>query len=586
MDAIEPTTPPGTVLAATVTTATTTSNTLTSVFSGTSSSYAKQEDAHLATAVAVDVRTVVIADPVENSETSEEQQRMKNVEKRKQTNVLCVAGLFVLVLTAVVLAVLLTRRDTDQDVSSSIENDGESAEVPIVDGGEQDNLPSLEERREDMIALLEPIYEDLEGTIQVFDKSTSFASEDRIAALEWLVKDSEVQDLLLEGMEDDDYEQQVYKVRQRYVLALLYMATNGKGWYDQYNFLADIDECQWTDIYTQEMADDDKSYVESEYNVKGAVCNDSGQVEKLLMCKYNCRWTNIFVQFNSDTSRVRRPSKISSNTDNFFILIFLYRIDGNRLFHIIVPSKTPKHLHRNNTMTILCIVSGWNGMSGTIPHELSLFSETIIEINFTGGSISGSLPFSITRLKNLEALSVSDNCMSGDLPEEMNPIDMPKLGIVGVHMNNYGVTASSGNMGAFCDGKGGRIEGVVALAMDCPPEAFPNYDTTNTTNNATLAEASPWGCDCCFCCHPEKYECQDLSSGNNWTIYFVYDLSPDGYPMGFDTQCVSNEQQGWIAENCPCVINVSTEPITNPFDGSCVTDCSQEGAIPSYDFGS
>ena len=214
---------------------------------------------------------------------------MKNVEKRKQTNVLCVAGLFVLVLTAVVLAVLLTRRDTDQDVSSSIENDGESAEVPIVDGGEQDNLPSLEERREDMIALLEPIYEDLEGTIQVFDKSTSFASEDRIAALEWLVRDSEVHDLLLEGMEDDDYEQQVYKVRQRYVLALLYMATNGKGWYDQYNFLADIDECQWTDIYTQEMADDDKSYVESEYNVKGAVCNDSGQVEKLLMCKYNCR---------------------------------------------------------------------------------------------------------------------------------------------------------------------------------------------------------------------------------------------------------------------------------------------------------
>ncbi len=220
-------------------------------------------------------------------------------------------------------------------------------------------------------------------------------------------------------------------------------------------------------------------------------------------------------------------------------------------------------------------------MSGTLPHELSLFSDSLKELNVAGGSISGSIPSSLAKLTNMEVLSINDNCFTGDLPQEINPIDLPKLGILAIHMNGYGLTANAGNLGAFCDGSGGRIEGVIALAADCPTNQF----LDDQDGNLTLAQTAPYGCDCCICCYPEEYKCQDLFSGASWTSYFVGELSPNGYPKGFETTCVSIGQQGWIAENCPCLINVTTEPIVQPFQGACTTDCTQKGAIPSYDFG-
>lgn len=221
---------------------------------------------------------------------------------------------------------------------------------------------------------------------------------------------------------------------------------------------------------------------------------------------------------------------------------------------------------------------GWNGMSGTLPHELSLFSDTLKDLNIAGGSMSGTIPLSLTKLTNLEALVINDNCFSGDLPEQINPIDLPKLSILAIHMNNYGITPQ---LGTFCDGSGGRVDGVIALAADCPAEEF--LDDNN--GNLTLAETAPYGCDCCICCYPEQYQCQDLASGGSWTSYFLNEVSPEGYPLGFATTCVSEEQESWIAENCPCLINITNCPVEIPFLGACTIDCSQEGAIPSYDFG-
>ena len=218
-------------------------------------------------------------------------------------------------------------------------------------------------------------------------------------------------------------------------------------------------------------------------------------------------------------------------------------------------------------------------MSGTLPHELSLFSDTLKELNLTGGSLSGTIPDSLTKLTNMQVMTVADNCFTGDLPEAINPIDMPNLGILAIHMNNYELNPIS--LAGYCDGQGSRIEGVIALATDCPADEF----LDNDDGNLTLAETAPYGCDCCICCYPESFECQDLASGASWAVHFLAELSPNGYPKGFDTQCVSSEQQGWIAENCPCLINITNEPITQPFLGQCTTDCSLDGAIPSYDFG-
>lgn len=224
-------------------------------------------------------------------------------------------------------------------------------------------------------------------------------------------------------------------------------------------------------------------------------------------------------------------------------------------------------------------------MSGTLPHELSLLSETLSELNIAGGSIAGPIPSSFTKLTNLELMAVSDNCMSGEIPEGMNPIDLPKLGVFVVHNNNYGLTAHSGSLANFCDENGGRIDGINPAAMDCPPEEF-EVDMDGEDTNSTLPLVAPWGCACCICCYPDKYECQDLMSGGSWKSYYAAELSDNGYPKGFEHQCVSVQQENWIAENCPCLINVTNDPAIQPFVGQCTTDCSDENARPSYDFGS
>jgi len=236
----------------------------------------------------------------------------------------------------------------------------------------------------------------------------------------------------------------------------------------------------------------------------------------------------------------------------------------------------------------------WNSMSGTIPHELSFFRDTLKEINFTGGSLSGTIPSALSKLTKLENLSLSDNCMTGEIPETLN--NTP-LTIFTAHNNNNALTSHSGMLGHYCDGNGNRADGVIAIAADCPPEAF-KYDSETVTtvtsaptdpdNNATTTTtsiASPWGCDCCICCYPDEFKCEDIVHGWGWTSHFLDDLSPKGFPKGFDTQCVTKEQESWIAENCPCVINISELPIVQPFRGQCTTDCTEEGARPSYDFG-
>lgn len=220
---------------------------------------------------------------------------------------------------------------------------------------------------------------------------------------------------------------------------------------------------------------------------------------------------------------------------------------------------------------------GWIGLSGTLPHELSFFSESLIDINIPGGSISGPIPSSYEKLTNLKSLILADNCIDGDLPQGINHIDMPNLEILSIGSNNYGLTASSGNMETFCDGAGNFKEGVVALAIDCPVEEF-GYDEFG---NATSV---PWGCDCCVCCFPEKYECQHPVWGS-WTSYYLGSESTDEPPRGFQSQCISEQQVSWIAENCPCVISVGN-PDDTTFIRECTTDCTRADAIPSYDFGS
>jgi hypothetical protein len=152
-------------------------------------------------------------------------------------------------------------------------------------------------RREAIVALLDPLYKDSEGGTNVFERSSPFASADRIAALEWLAFQDPAGIELpsppptrkADATEREDYEERLFKIRQRYVLAVLYMATNGQGWQRQHEFLTGIDECQWQTV---------GPYVEAVYSeeerkhiwLPGVACNEQGRIQRVRLGELEAVW--------------------------------------------------------------------------------------------------------------------------------------------------------------------------------------------------------------------------------------------------------------------------------------------------------
>ncbi|VEU44670.1 unnamed protein product [Pseudo-nitzschia multistriata] len=208
------------------------------------------------------------------------------------------------------------------------------------------------------------------------------------------------------------------------------------------------------------------------------------------------------------------------------------------------------------------IKSYWNRMSGTIPHELSFFSDSLEELNLGGGSISGSIPTSFSQLLKLDSLWLNDNCLTGSLP------DTTRLLSLYVVNNNDRLV---GSLNQYCNAtSGSRKDGVGATLADC--DADP---------------AAPGGgsieCDCCFCCDPGTYTCTDLVAGASWPSYFLNDFSPGGGLEILAKPCVTEAQTDFFRSECPCVVNVSTDLVQEPFQGQCTKNCTEPGAVPSVD---
>jgi hypothetical protein len=158
--------------------------------------------------------------------------------------------------------------------------------IVLTGGQQQEAAQQTEEQQqrwEAMRAIVAPL--SIGGEYEaIFDtenpESSSSSTDARIDALNWIV-DIDPAKLPIDGGPDVEW-----KIRQRYVLALLYFSTNGSGWDEQYSFLSGFDECKWTSVQTQ-ADDDDNPYRINGFEVKGVVCNREGEVETLRMCKLN-----------------------------------------------------------------------------------------------------------------------------------------------------------------------------------------------------------------------------------------------------------------------------------------------------------
>jgi hypothetical protein len=211
----------------------------------------------------------------------------------------------------------------------------------------------------------------------------------------------------------------------------------------------------------------------------------------------------------------------------------------------------PQHFHR---------LAGWNNLIGTIPPEIAEFSESLIELNVAGGSLSGSIPPSFSTLTNLQTFRVNDNCLSGPIPNLFSPI-IEDLAV----QNNPELY---GSLNEFCE----KMPFNLDIRADCGG---------CTGNSETEIE-----CDCCICCNPDDFLCCDNQGKREpFSSIFLHDLMPNDFVPAFEKQCVPDTSRQWIDEECPCiVINSTTGDDESRFSAICTKDCTIEGATPSYNY--
>ena len=195
-------------------------------------------------------------------------------------------------------------------------------------------------------------------------------------------------------------------------------------------------------------------------------------------------------------------------------------------------------------------------MSGTLPHEVSEFSDSLVEIGLGGGSISGPIPRSFEQLTNLEVFTLNDNCLTGVIPDLSGALNLNTLGLG----NNDDL---SGSLNCFCNGSE-AVASLSSVSADCRGSVE---------------------CDCCNCCNQDIYECC-LQNGTCESSLNLNALTPNNVLSSFDKQCLSEKSKQWIREECPCFYNKykGTEGADVGFQAVCTTDCNAEGASRSYDF--
>jgi hypothetical protein len=256
-------------------------------------------------------------------------------------------------------------------------------------------------------------------------------------------------------------------------------------------------------------------------------------------------------------STAQKLSEFSSAFDSFL----------RHFFHCTILTDFLSH---HNIFSNIHRLTAFNNLSGTLPHELSEFSNSFVELDVSGGSLSGSIPPSFAKMTLLETFGADNHCLSGTVPDFSNATKMSFFSI-------YNNPNLSGSLNGFCSGT----------------EVKSTYVQTRESEKLTLILRADCGgcteqaqpsieCDCCeTCCNEDVYECCNNLTGESKTSFRA------GFSPSFNKQCLRDASKQYIQENCPCTINPVTKdnPIAGvskekyAFVAQCTQDCNEEGAI-------
>jgi len=131
----------------------------------------------------------------------------------------------------------------------------------------------------------------------------------------------------------------------------------------------------------------------------------------------------------------------------------------------------------------------YNKLTGVLPHELSHFSDSLLEMNIGGGSMSGQIPSSLEKLTNMNTLGIDNHCFSGTIPE------FSKIPTLSVLLIDNNAAELNGSLNGFCNGTE-MNDGMIKVVSDC--------GGCSGSDDSVFIE-----CDCCYCCNEDDFVCCD-----------------------------------------------------------------------------
>jgi len=243
----------------------------------------------------------------------------------------------------------------------------------------------------------------------------------------------------------------------------------------------------------------------------------------------------------------------------------------------------------------LLLLSG-NKISGEMPQEL-LNLNNLEELNLNGNQISGSLNYDFSKLNNLKILDLSSNKLTGNLPENIDELlALEELKLDGNEFTSniplqIGSLINLKKLNLCCNDLSGTIPSEIGQLSNLTDfRIFNNRITGNLPSSlsglvnlkAFIARNNRLeGCfpneylDLCFLTNSNLLDC----GNGQFDCQFNFELNP-GLPWNGDFErfctgeeqinapCIKDGQNGYINENCQCVIQNS--------------DCSSENH-PDYE---
>jgi Leucine-rich repeat (LRR) protein len=194
-------------------------------------------------------------------------------------------------------------------------------------------------------------------------------------AAEWIAKYDALQyDIPDLGNTNTNTYPKPFRIIQRYILTVLYYATNSKGWTHTAEFLTNVDECDWNNVITV------PDYIVGEIAV-GASCNQDLAV------------TSIFIPENQ------------------------------------LVGSIPREIDHLTSLEMLGLQN--NQLSGSIPDFIH--ANKLLYINLNNNELlSGSIPASLGDIPKLQVLGLGNNKLSGSVPANLGSLQLKTLAI---HMN-------------------------------------------------------------------------------------------------------------------------------------------------------